>query len=203
MTVNSNYGFPYPQSTEPVANGAQNIQDLASAVDSKMGLFKLATQSVTNQSQVVFDNCFSSLYLNYLVQVTISAATTTQVLQWQERSGGTNATTAYSYAGVGYYLSAGSAFQNILGGQNISAGAVGSFDGASGSQGFMTFELSNPNSSQYSAVTGRFSVATGNTGMYHGTIGSVHYVSNVYDGFRLFVNSGTFSAITTLYGYRN
>lgn len=202
MTVNSGYGFPYPLSSEPVANGASNIQSLASAVDSKMGLFKIATGSVTNQSQIVFDGCFSSLYLNYLVVMAVSTATSTDVIRWQERVGGVNAASAYSWAGAAYYLSAGSGFQNILAGQNLVNGAVGSFDGASGSSGHCVFEIHSPNTSAYTSTTGRFSFATGNTGMYHGTVGSTHYVSTVYDGFRLFVNSGAFTAQVTVYGYR-
>lgn len=180
-----------------------NAGDILNATDmNAVGLWKIQTKSVTTQTEITFDGVFTSNYLNYLVVLAVSAATSTNIIQWQERANGVNATSSYSYAGAAYYLSAGSGFQNILAGQNISGGGVGSFDGASGSQGHCVFEIHSPNTSAYTSTTGRFSFATGNTGMYHGTIGSVHYVSNVYDGFRLFVAAGNFTGTATVYGYQ-
>lgn len=177
--------------------------DVLNASDmNAVGLWKIQTKSVSTATEITFDNVFNSNYLNYLVILAVSGATSTNVIQWQERSGGVNATTSYSYVGAAYYLSAGSGFQNILAGQNISGGGVGSFDGASGSQGHCVFEIHSPATSAYTSTTGRFSFATGNTGMYHGTIGSTHYVSNVYDGFRLYVAAGNFTGSATVYGYK-
>lgn len=178
-------------------------QVLTAAQMNTVGMHLISTQSVTTQNQMVFDNVFTTDYLNYLVIFSVSSCTSTDVIGWQERSGGSNATSSYSYAGTGIYLSAGSGYQNILAGQNISNGAVGSFDGASGSSGHAVFEIHSPATSAYTSVTGRSSMATGNTGMYFVNMGSVHYVSTVYDGFRLFVNSGNFTATGRLYGYRN
>lgn len=163
----------------------------------------ITTRTVSSATEMVFDNVFTSDYLNYFCVVNITAATATGFLHWQERVGGASGNTSYSYAGVGVYLSAGSGFQNTIAGQNLAQGAVGSFDGASGSQGHIMFEISAPQTSAYTAVTGRFSVATGNTGMYTGHVGSVHYVSTVYDGMRLFVSSGNFTGTGKLYGYRD
>lgn len=174
---------------------------LTAAQMNAVGLWKIQTKSVTTATEITFDSVFTSDFLNYLVYFSVSSATSTDIIRWQERASGTNAASSYSYSGAAYYLSAGTAYQNILGGQNIANGGVGSFDGASGSQGHCVFEIHSPNTSAYTSTTGRFSMATGNTGMYHGTMGSVHYVSNVYDGFRLFVNSGNFTGSATVYGY--
>lgn len=180
-----------------------NAGDILNASDmNAVGLWKIETKSVTTASEITFDGVFSSTYLNYLVTFAVSACTSTNVIGWQERSSGSNATSSYSYVGAGYYLSAGSGFQNILAGQNIANGAVGSFDGASGSQGHAVFEIHAPATSAYTSVTGRSSMATGNTGMYFVEMGSQHFVSNVYDGFRLFVPSGNFTATATVYGYQ-
>jgi len=178
-------------------------QVLTAAQMNTVGMFKIAEQTVSSATQFVFDNIFTSDYLNYYCTVTITGATSTSMLFWQERAGGVNASTAYSYAGSAVYLSGGSGFQNILAGQALGQGAVGSFDGASGSQGLMAFEICAPQTSTYTAVTGRFSVTTGNTGMYSGTVGSVHYVTNTYDGMRLFVGLGNFSGTCRVYGIRN
>lgn len=69
MTVNLNYGFPYPLSTEPVANGASNIEDLARAVNDKMGLFLVKSQAVgsTPVASVTVNDAFSALYDNYRI----------------------------------------------------------------------------------------------------------------------------------------
>lgn len=163
----------------------------------------ITTRTVSTATEMVFDSVFTSDYLSYFCVVTVSAATATGFLHWQERVGGVSSNSSYSSAGAGYYLSAGSGFQNIIGQQNVAQGIVGSFDGASGSQGHIIFDISAPQTSAYTATTGRFSMATGNTGMYHGTIGSMHYVSTVYDGMRLFVTGGNFTAVGRLYGYRN
>jgi len=178
-------------------------QVLTAAQMNTIGLHLIATRTVSSATEMVFDNVFTSDYLNYLCIVNITGATATGFLNWQERVGGANANTSYSSAGVGYYLSAGSGFQNIIAGQNVAQGVVGSFDGASGSQGHIIFDISAPQTSAYTAVTGRFSMATGNTGMYTGSVGSVHYVSTVYDGMRLWVSSGNFTGTGKLYGYRN
>lgn len=183
---------------------AFNSGEILTATDmNAVGLWKIETKSVTTASEITFDGVFTSDYLNYLVTFAVNTATSTNVISWQERVSGSNANSSYSYAGTGIYLSAGSGFQNILAGQNISSGGVGSFDGASGSSGHAVFEIHAPATSAYTSVTGRSSFATGNTGMYYVDIGSVHYVSNVYDGFRLFVASGNFTATATVYGYRN
>lgn len=178
-------------------------QVLTASQMNTIGAHLITTRTVSSATEMIFDNVFTSDYLSYFCIVTISSATATGFLHWQERVSGVSANSSYSYAGVGVYLSAGSGFQNTLAGQNLAQGAVGSFDGASGSQGHIIFDISAPQTSAYTAVTGRFSMATGNTGMYTGHMGSQHYVSTVYDGMRLFVTSGNFTAVGRLYGYRN
>lgn len=178
-------------------------QVLTAAQMNTIGLHLIATRSVSNSNQMVFDNVFTSDYLNYLVIFSVSASATTQSIRWQERVNGSNAVTSYSSVGQGYYLSAGTPYANLIGEQNNSDGVVGIFDGTSGSQGHCIFEIHSPATSAYTSTTGRWSFAAGNTGIYHGVIGSNHYVSTVYDGFRLFVNVGSFTATGRLYGYRN
>lgn len=168
-----------------------------------IGMHMISSQTVSGATQFVFDNVFTTDYTNYYCTISITSATATGFMHWQERASGSNAGASYSAAGVGYYLSAGSGFQNIIASQNTAQGIVGSFDGASGSQGLIVFEIGNPRTTAYSSVTGRFSMATGNTGMYHGTVGSSHFVGTSYDGIRLFVTAGNFTGTCRIYGIRN
>jgi hypothetical protein len=114
MTVNSTYGFPYPQSTEPVANGAQNIQDLASAVDSKIGFFKIIPTGAVNGTvspdgdvtigsgvgSVTVQGAFSSLFDNYKMIYQTGDASSIAIL-YMKFNNSTGST--YSYGG-GYTL---------------------------------------------------------------------------------------------------
>lgn len=174
--------------------------------DTPPGLELVATATVTNQSQITIDGCFTSSYVNYqgVLNITASSSTTSYML-WQNRSGGSNAQSSYSSNGAGYYLSGGTAFQNILGTnfQNVANGFVGSFDGTAGSIGHMIFDITSPALATHTSVTGRFAMNAGNTGLYGGTTSSAHFVSTAYDGIRLFVSSGSFSGTLRIYGYRN
>lgn len=47
MPSNTTLGYPYPLSSEPVADGDNAIQNLAQAVDDKAGVFASGVESVT------------------------------------------------------------------------------------------------------------------------------------------------------------
>ena len=168
-----------------------------------VGLWKIVDQTVSGATQFVFDNCFTSDYLFYRVTVSISTASATGLLLWQERVGGVNATTSYTYSGTLNQMSAGTPIQTLIGEQNAAHGAVADFDAAGSSQGHAVFDIANPQTSPYTSVSSQYSVAAGNTGISGGQISSNHYVSTVYDGLRLFVSSGSFSGTCRIYGYRN
>ena len=168
-----------------------------------VGLWKIADQTVTAGTQFVFNNCFNGQYTLYRVTVSITASTATGLLLWQERSAGGNATSSYTYSGTLNQMSAGSPIQTLIGEQNAAHGAVLDFDTAGSSQGHAVFDLANPDTSAYTSVTSQYSVAAGNTGISGGQISSNHYVTNIYDGLRLFVSSGTFTGRCRIYGYRD
>jgi len=166
------------------------------------GLVYITSTTASSSSVVNIDNCFSATYTNYRVVVNVTGATSNGYLLYQDRVSSTNATSSYSSVFSGFYLSAGSAFQNIAGSQNTSTAIVGSFDGASGSVGDMMFDVCAPYLAQYTSTHGQFAVTTGNTGMYGGTCSAVHFVNTSYTGMSLSVASGNFSGTITLYGYR-
>jgi len=86
------YGFPYPLGTDPLGQGAQDIQDLATAVESKfvssdasMGLVKITPTSVTGtgasiaangdvvvtsgSNSFVVNGIFSATYFSYRIMI--------------------------------------------------------------------------------------------------------------------------------------
>jgi hypothetical protein len=93
------YGFPYPLGTDPLGQGAQDIQDLATAVESKfvssdasMGLIKITPTSVTGtgasiaangdvvvisgSNSFVVNGIFNATYLSYRIMISEYTAST-------------------------------------------------------------------------------------------------------------------------------
>lgn len=87
------YGFPYPLGTDPVGQGAQDIEDLATAVEAQFvatsvaqGLYKIVPTSVTGGSVssngdvtignptnlVTINDAFVPSFVNYRVFITVN-----------------------------------------------------------------------------------------------------------------------------------
>lgn len=91
---NTTNGLPYPNSTDPVANGATNIEDLADAVDARTGLWLVTTCTVssvggtaatvsngvitigTGNTSITISNAFSAMFNNY--KILVSGGTASQ-----------------------------------------------------------------------------------------------------------------------------
>lgn len=209
MTVNSGYGFPYPLSSEPVANGASNIQSLATAVDSKMGLYKIIPTGATNGSvtsdgdviinngtaSVAVANAFSSLYDSYQIIVT---------------GGGTNGgdygvnmrlgATVSNYYYVGEYRNFPNTVNNVINGAGAAEwGAVGIATANNlAANVFVNMPFLTKNS--YFAASYIYSNPAGGLAQMGGYLAD----NNSYTGFTLFINASSFAGGTIrVYGYRN
>ena len=82
------YGFPYPLGTDPVGQGAQDIKDLATAVETKfvssdasMGLVKITPTSVTGAGASITSSGSVALTANN--SVTINGCFTSQFKQYR------------------------------------------------------------------------------------------------------------------------
>lgn len=206
MTVNSGYGFPYPLSSEPVANGASNIQSLASAVDSKMGLFKVIPTGATNGtvssdgdvlvnngvSSVTVSGAFSSLYDNYIVQYVNGTMTNDTALAVQI---GAAAVGHYGSLVYGQYNSTA-----VLGANDNNAGQFSYIGGGDPFNGCAAnFTLSGPFLTKQTYIHA-FAAWSTNVGTYVGRLAT----STSYSSFRLFPVAGTISGGTIrVYGFRN
>lgn len=67
MGTTPTMGIPFPESTDPVANGAQNMEDLATTVDNKTGLIFVKSQPFAAANSLVVTNAFSSAFDAYRI----------------------------------------------------------------------------------------------------------------------------------------
>jgi hypothetical protein len=103
-------GLPYPSGTDPVANGAQDIQDLAEAVETFPGLRRIAGGTQSGTTALNVDSVFSNAYLNYrllLSEIKISIADRAIRLNFRE-NGVTIASANYGYGYRGIREAGGS-----------------------------------------------------------------------------------------------
>ena len=146
----------------------------------------------TSASQVDVDNCFTSTYTNYVVQLTITGGTATGSVWMRLRVGGTTATTNYKSVWI-----------------KSEATSVGA---ATGTTGFQFSEAASSTSSssimyvyapQLAAITratshGALAFTTPNT---EGYIGShQHNAATAYDGLSILPTSGNITGYYTIYG---
>lgn len=87
MGTTPTYSWPYPEATDPVANGAQDIEDLALAVESTVsglsegGLVFISRTTIGSAvSSVTVSGAFSTDYDNYKIVVNLDSASTNSYL---------------------------------------------------------------------------------------------------------------------------
>ena len=158
------------------------------------GLTLIATQSPSAQSSVIFNNCFSATYDNYmLISNCLSSASGINFkLRW--RVGGTDAT------GNDYVRQSiqGSGTSIVGNRQTSTATAIGSF----GSTRTLTHvDIGNPFLATNTVYMQNESASIGgaNIQMHSGT----HGLSVSYDGLTVYPASGTITGTIRVYGYKN
>lgn len=158
------------------------------------GLELVNTTTVSAQSTITVDNCFTSSYAHYLINYSLTTSLTGQYTAIQLRSGGTQKQQNYDRAG--FYTTAG---------------------GASGVDGYGTAQTSFFLSGQSTGgIFGQLTVynpqVSGRTGFTNMSSYPGAYMSNgaqtdTYsaDGFQIFAsgNSATYTGTIRVYGYRN
>ena len=204
MTVNSGYGFPYPLSSEPVANGAANIQSLASAVDSKMGLFKIIPTGATNGSvtsdgdvtinsavsSVTVSGAFSSLFDAYRIIVSGGSASTSVEISIRLGSVSTN----YKW-GIVYSTYVSAAALAIV---NNSAASFQYVGRATSSTLTMDCTLRQPNLAKPTFMTTNYVAEDA-----QGTSNGIQTDLTAFSDFTIFPQLGTLTGGTIrVYGFR-
>jgi hypothetical protein len=192
------YGFPYPESSDLVANYPALGQDLAEDVEAAIaavppgGLVHIATESFSAVSSVSLNGVFTSAYDNYKILVSGVSSNSSDV-QMRLRVSGTDATGASDYrtqALVGENTTA-SAFRS-----SASTWLVGVDSSVRYSISLDLFDVFLTQKTQFISQSPR-----GNDRAY--LLAGFHDLSTSYDGFTLLDNLGTVTGTIRVYGYAN
>jgi hypothetical protein len=196
MAITPTYSWPLPDDTDLVKDGAEAIRDLGNAIDATVdglpgaGLVHIETVSFSGLSSQSLDDIFSADYDSYKLIVTVTASTTSN-LTARFRVGGADNSTASSYN-----------FQYIRGGGSSAVAAelsLNLFDVGFGETNKSTstviitdpFLASQTNWVHSGGRSDRVQFASG-----------YHNQNTSYTGISVFPNSGTFSGVISVYGFR-
>lgn len=170
---------------------------LTAANMNKVGLWLINKTSVSGATQLVVDGCYSSNYTNYLLVARIQ--TSSQDSFYQNRVGGSNAATNYNRQ----LLEA----QSTVVSTSTASGQT-SFVFTSNSNGafWQTTEasifapaLAEPTGIQVNHCRTNGGYTVPSAFMIYGN----HSTATAYDGFRIFVPSGTLTGTVWVYGRRD
>lgn len=217
------YGFPYPQSTDLVADYPTLGQELATDVETvisglRPGLDIITPTSIANSggsasasggavsftsvTSISLNGVFTSTYQNYRIQLLISSISTPNIVNMRMRASGTD------YAGGGYYYNGiwfSSSSANTYSTTRSSGAATQAYvmDLANPPGGATSaIELSNPQVADYARYTGAYS-GFGNPDMYGGTQAGLIAVTTQFDGVSFIANTGNITGFIRVYGYKN
>lgn len=172
-------------------------QVLTAAAMDKIGLWFVAYEEVTAQTELIIDDCYTSDFTNYVISARVQTSANDSF--YQNRVGGANAATDYN--------------RQLLEAQSTSVGT----STATGQTSFVFTSNSNGafwQSAEVNIYSPAEAIPTGiqvnhcrSNGAY--TVPSAfliygnHSPATAYDGFRIFVPSGTLTAKVWVYGRRD
>lgn len=208
------YGFPYPLGTDPVGQGAQDIEDLATAVENYLdkfqGLIKVIPSSATNgtvdalgnvsvtsgSSIVTVNGVFSSTYDSYRIVIDRWRQSTDAVLNVCMGTAFTG--TAHVFGGV--LVTTAGVVSGVGNGGGTSI--YGSIHAAATQMGGGVIDVFNPNqANRTSIITGGPDPRSGTTIPYRAAMGFVND-NTQYTAFSLNASAGTITEMRIkVYGY--
>jgi hypothetical protein len=208
-TTTPNYGWDVPTSTDYVKDGATAIETLGDDIDATLytinggsalvGLQKVTSTSFSAQSSVSVNNCFTSAYSNYRIIIT-ATATGDLDASFRFRASGSDASGAnYQYAYTGFFAS------TSANGGGSNATAIPNLPSiGNGRQSHCIIDITGPN------TTNAWKPLTQQTAFTHSGVGIIVFngagvinSTTQFDGFTIFLGSGTMTGNITVYGYRN
>ena len=203
---NSIDSFTNPLASSPLNSPShavqhQDLNDAVNKIETYMGLLKVTSQSFTGAtaaSPVLISSAFSSTYLNYKININITAGSINQPINFQLVANTTPANGPdYRYASTGA----------------TAAGAFSSFGNTAATAFELTYTTNNssvggellvfqPNTTRRTNLFADFLYDDGGTFIYR-RLGCIHNVAASYNAFRLFPTGGSVDGVVTVYGYRN
>ena len=163
----------------------------ATVTGAPQGLVHINTTTFTAQSSVSIDSVFTSVYDYYLLNYAL-VGTVDNCLSLRLRVGGVdNSATNYDFQRDSTFAATAS-FSAQANQQQFNAGR------STTDSGVGVINLYNPALAQHTQIV----TNAGTSGQFTRITG-VHDVSTAYDGFTIFVASGTITGTIRIYGYKN
>ena len=164
-----------------------------------IGLWLVNQSTVSNQTEIVFNNVFTSSFDQYRVVFRLTGASATQSIYYRNRVGGVEAATNYETFSSGYRPTnaAATVASSVVGTTFLFLAGSTTADFASGS-----FDIFSPQKPTITQMAGNL-IGVDGTSSYSLALGGRHTTATAYDGFRIYASTGTFSGTCRVYGYRN
>lgn len=198
----SYYGWPYPTSTDYVKDGATNIQNLATNIDSDLGFAKIATVSLSAVTNNI-SNVFSSKFDSYRVVISgLQNATTTVrtvVLRFRTTSDDTSANYIWSER---YIYPTNNGGDSAASSQTSAKLCVLS-NWSNGGAG-ISLDIYNPNKATGTGYVGQGFTYQSDVGNWVGRhlAGGIN-VSTQFTGFSIIGATDNLTGTVRVYGYRD
>jgi hypothetical protein len=200
-TTTPNFGWPVPTSTDYVKDGAVAIEALGDAIDATVfglnpGLVYITSSTFTTQSQVTFNSCFSATYNNYLVLFEGLVSTSIDIRLRMAASGTPASASNYIFSATQVTAGGG---PSRVGSTSANYAYLGT---VSTTRSRFTLNITEPFLTQPTTYNYQ------TTGMAAADVwteagGGGHTLTTSYNGFQVFLNSGTMSGTIRVYGYKN
>jgi hypothetical protein len=200
-------GLPYPNSTDPVANGAQDIQDLAEAVDNNLGLWHVGTFTASGTSRaLVCDNIFTSDYDFYRIYFSLRSTINTNACFFQYiNTSGTALNTGYGGTAYGMdYFGGTSTFIATLNATTVQYLGYLPNSGATSAKLNAIIDIANPFLNERTICSGIQSGISSGFAFHGGNINGIHNTDVILRGIRIDNGgAGNLTGKVRVYGYRN
>lgn len=203
MGTTPTYSWPYPEDTDPVANGAQDIEDLALAVEGTVsglssGLDLVTSVSFTTAAAVAFaTGTFDSTYENYRVLLEFVPSTTV-ALACQVNVAG-SAQTGNQYFGNRYDLRAGA----VVGANPGTSHTIMGANGSTPAHNTLAIDVLKPADAAVRTSWHGTWYGANAASLFDGGVTSAEYnVAAAHDGLTFTPSSGTITGKYYVYGYK-
>jgi len=159
----------------------------------------LGTVTFSGASSVSLNSCFSSVYDNYKIIITLTASSGNPTLTLRVRIGSTDKTAADYYFG-GFNNSIGGASLGQYRGNAATAFTVGDISSAQAARYFTIMDMANPFNATATKATYQGHYGNASDFWAYG-VGGMIADSTSYDGFTLISSTGTFTGTISVLGY--
>lgn len=195
-----NNNFPYPETTGLVKDGWEDIKDLATSIDTKLGVYvasspglvKINSTAFSAVSSQAFDSVFSATYDNYFVTVTMTTATSPTLTMVMRTSAVDNTTS-------NYYFQRLEVSNTAVTGTRTTTGASWAIDTQTDTPKSFIMEILNP----FTSTTQTFLKNFANPGAYWQLGGAKFNANTSFDGFKIICSAGTMTGTAKIYGLAN